>query len=295
MSTITPTVYPTNWAPEGVFNPNDHMMQLKGKDYLNVQARLQWFIRDQRAMIVAGLAKTPYVIKTDLVEARDGFAHFKTFIRDVLGNEVTMYGSETAKDFTDYAEKASTKSLGRALLLLGYGTANASEFDEGEKPVDAPNNARTPAQNGNGHNPPTPTNQTASQNGAAKPANTKAAPLTDADLAKAIDAKAATLGLSRENVKQYMRVNQISTTRAGFEKVHLALQTPETACKAWAAAHLLAESTITHLIQQQGLTWDTLYQKLLDAGSRTTILDLIASPPAQITMSDESYIAEDAL
>src|SRR5262249_37755736 len=62
----------------------------------------------------------------------------KTYVRDVLGNESTMYGSESAKDFGDFAEKASTKSLGRALLALGYGTAFAPEMDEGERVVDAP-------------------------------------------------------------------------------------------------------------------------------------------------------------
>ena len=49
-----------------------------------------------------------------------------------------MYGSETAKDFGDYAEKASTKSLGRALAMLGYGTQFAAEMDEGERVVDSP-------------------------------------------------------------------------------------------------------------------------------------------------------------
>lgn len=49
-----------------------------------------------------------------------------------------MYGSEAAKDFPDFAEKASTKSLGRALLALGYGTAAAQELDEGERVVDTP-------------------------------------------------------------------------------------------------------------------------------------------------------------
>jgi hypothetical protein len=34
--------------------------------------------------------------------------------------------------------KASTKSLGRALLALGYGTAFASEMDEGARVVDSP-------------------------------------------------------------------------------------------------------------------------------------------------------------
>jgi hypothetical protein len=132
--------FPANWHIAADYDPNNHLMQLKGRDYLNVQNRLLWFIRDQRAFISGGLARVPYVIQTELVEMdrEAGFAHFKTYVRDVLGNESTMYGSESAKDFGDFAEKASTKSLGRALLALGYGTAFAPEMDEGERVVDTP-------------------------------------------------------------------------------------------------------------------------------------------------------------
>ncbi|HET8907679.1 MAG TPA: hypothetical protein VFN11_12020 [Ktedonobacterales bacterium] len=132
--------YPSNWRIAADYDPNAHLMNLKGRDYMNVQNRLLWFIRDQRDFIAKGLATTSYVIRTELVEQdRDaGFAHFKTYVRDVIGNEATMYGSEAAKDFPDYAEKASTKSLGRALLALGYGTAFAPEMDEGERVVDTP-------------------------------------------------------------------------------------------------------------------------------------------------------------
>ena len=132
--------FPTNWRIGADYDPNQHLISLKGRDYLNVQNRLLWFIRDQRDFITRGLATTSYVIRTELVEhdREVGYAHFKTYVRDVLGNEATMYGSEAAKDFADYAEKASTKSLGRALLALGYGTAFAPEMDEGERVVDAP-------------------------------------------------------------------------------------------------------------------------------------------------------------
>jgi len=133
--------YPNGWATLATgFDPQKHLMQIKGKDYMTVQNRMIWFLHDQRAMIGAGLASTSYVIQTDLIEIdrTQGWAHFKTYVRDVLGNEATMYGSESVKDFPDYIEKASTKSLGRALLLLGYGTAFADEFDEGERPVDSP-------------------------------------------------------------------------------------------------------------------------------------------------------------
>jgi hypothetical protein len=132
--------FPANWQIAADYDPNNHLMQLKGRDYLNVQNRLLWFIKDQRAFIAAGLATCPYVIETKLIDSdrEAGYAQFSTYVRDVLGNESTMYGSETAKDFGDYAEKASTKSLGRALLNLGYGTAFAPEMDEGERVVDAP-------------------------------------------------------------------------------------------------------------------------------------------------------------
>jgi hypothetical protein len=132
--------FPANWHIAANYDPNDHLMNLKGRDYLNVQNRLLWFIRDQRSFISSGLARMPYMIRSELVEMdrEAGFAHFKTYVRDVLGNEATMYGSEAAKDFPDYAEKASTKSLGRALLALGYGTAFAPEMDEGHRVVDSP-------------------------------------------------------------------------------------------------------------------------------------------------------------
>lgn len=137
MATMT---FPDNWQIGKDFDPNEHLMDLKGRSYLGVQHRLLWFIRDQRALIVAGRATMPYILRTELLEhdREAGFAQFRTYVRDVLGNEATMYGSETAKDFGDYVEKASTKSLGRALVLLGYGTASAPEMDEGERVVDSP-------------------------------------------------------------------------------------------------------------------------------------------------------------
>ncbi len=148
--------FPTNWMIAPDFDPKDHLMNLKGRDYLNVQSRLLWFIRDQRALIAAGLAREPYCVRTELVELdrEAGWAHFKTVARDVLGNESVMYGSEAAKDFADYIEKASTKSLGRALLGLGYGTAFAPEMDEGERVVDAPLDRRTSARRSAGASAP---------------------------------------------------------------------------------------------------------------------------------------------
>lgn len=139
--------FPQNWRLAEDWDPNKNLMNLKGKSYLNVQNRMIWFIRDQRELIMRGLATTSYAINTELVEMdRDaGWAHFKTYVRDVLGNEATMYGSEAMRDFPDYAEKASTKSLGRALAMLGYGTQFAPEMDEGERIVDSPIQQTRPA------------------------------------------------------------------------------------------------------------------------------------------------------
>jgi hypothetical protein len=178
--------FPSNWLIAQDYDPNTHLMKLErydrkaqrmiGNDYLNVQNRLVWFIRDQRALIVAGLAKCPYVVETELVELdrERGWAHYKTFIRDVLGNEATMYGSEAAASFPDYAEKASTKSLGRALLLLGYGTAYAPEIDEGDRVVDSPIEAHTTtpaAQPTQAQARPAPAAKSSSSTTAAKPAD----------------------------------------------------------------------------------------------------------------------------
>jgi len=109
------------------FHPTEHLISINGKVYLPIQARLRWFLQDQHQLVAAGVARMPYRIHTELVELdrQAGTAQFKTTIRDVLGNEVTMYGAEAAKDFSDYPEHASGKSLGRALAMLGYTTVTA--------------------------------------------------------------------------------------------------------------------------------------------------------------------------
>jgi len=176
----SPTAFPPGWRIGQDFEPQRHLMQIKGKEYLTVQNRLIWFIKDQRALIEGGQARTAYTIQTEMVEHdRDqGWAHFKTYVRDVLGNEATMYGSESMRDFPDYIEKASTKSLGRALLLLGYGTAFTAEIDEGDRVVDAP------LQRTNGYAAPTnmrPTAAPAPARPTVVPQPARPAPITTAE------------------------------------------------------------------------------------------------------------------
>lgn len=124
------------------FNPNDHMMRLKGKDYLQVAWRLVWFRDEQDGL-------PGYGLETELLEHGDDWAVFRCRITDRLGRVVsTGHGSESVKDFGDYLEKAETKAVGRALAMLGFGTQFAAdELDEGERIVDSPVD-RTPKGGG---------------------------------------------------------------------------------------------------------------------------------------------------
>lgn len=111
------------------FNPQEHLMDLKGKKYLQVMWRLVWFRQD----------KPNWCIDTKLEQLTDNHAVFSAKILDEDGmQKASGYGSEGIKDFRDFIEKAETKAIGRALAMLGYGTQFAPELDEGDRIVDSP-------------------------------------------------------------------------------------------------------------------------------------------------------------
>lgn len=111
-----------------MFNPNEHLMDLKGKKYLQVMWRLVWFRED----------KPLWCIDTKLEQLTDNHAVFSARIYDENGAQKSAgYGSESVKDFRDFIEKAETKAVGRALAMLGYGTQFAPELDEEERIVDS--------------------------------------------------------------------------------------------------------------------------------------------------------------
>ena len=111
------------------FEPKEHLMDLKGKKYLQVMWRLVWFRED----------KPGWCIDTKLEQLTDSHAVFSAKIYDENGTQKSAgYGSESIKDFRDFIEKAETKAVGRALAMLGYGTQFAPEMDEGERIVDSP-------------------------------------------------------------------------------------------------------------------------------------------------------------
>lgn len=112
-----------------MFNPNEHLMDLKGKKYLQVMWRLVWFRE-----VTQG-----WNIDTKLEQLTDNHAVFSAKIYDENGVQKSSgYGSESVKDFRDFIEKAETKAVGRALAMLGFGTQFSPEMDEGERIVDSP-------------------------------------------------------------------------------------------------------------------------------------------------------------
>jgi hypothetical protein len=125
------------------FNPNDHLINLKGKHYLEVKWRLVWFRMEHPDWSI-----TTSIVKFDL-EAK--YAICKATISDAEGR-IKAEGTkmEDVRGFADFLEKAETGSIGRALGVLGYGTQFAPEFDEVDttaanpRIVDAPIPIQTP-------------------------------------------------------------------------------------------------------------------------------------------------------
>lgn len=118
-------------TPNGTELP---LVNLKGKDYLQVAHRLQWFNE----------VESSFRIETDFSSLTDEqtVARAKVTIFNKEGREVrsvTATKRETKKDFPDHTEKAETGAIGRALALAGYGTQFAiSDLDEGSRLADAP-------------------------------------------------------------------------------------------------------------------------------------------------------------
>jgi len=155
-----------------MFNPSEHLMQIKSehgpRDYLPVQWRLVWF----RSACPDGSIETEmlhldldrdteeeiYVWNTErrrnekVLKHAKGFVIFRAIVKDGQGGTATGTKSEKAASFPDFIEKAETGAIGRALAALGYGTQfTGDEWDEAHRIVDSPvdrHPASTP-KNGN--------------------------------------------------------------------------------------------------------------------------------------------------
>lgn len=113
------------------------LLNLKGKEYLQVMHRIQWF-REENPK---GILKTQMIEKNG--EGKDAFAVFKAeiYVDSERGPMMIATGhkQESAGGFPDYIEKAESGAIGRALALCGYGTQFAADdLDEGDRLADSP-------------------------------------------------------------------------------------------------------------------------------------------------------------
>ncbi len=139
----------------GRFNPNEHLMQLSGKDYLPVAWRLVWFrehcpegtIETQLVQLDLDRETTEDVMqwseserkKIKVTRKANGFCIFRASVTDGRGGSAMATKSEKAASFPDYIEKCETGAVGRALAMLGYGTQfTGDELDEQHRIVDTP-------------------------------------------------------------------------------------------------------------------------------------------------------------
>ncbi len=107
------------------------LMDIKGKDYLQVAHRLVWFREDHPDWQI--------ITKPIEINTEKRYAVFRAIIKDEQGRTIaTASKAESAHGFNDYLEKSETGSIGRALALCGYGTQFAPEFDEGQRLADSP-------------------------------------------------------------------------------------------------------------------------------------------------------------
>lgn len=105
------------------------LINLKGKDYLQVAHRLVWFREEHPA----------WSIQTEIVRLDEKVAVFKALITDHAGLILaTSHKAEHQGHFSDYMEKAETGAIGRALALIGYGTQFAPDLNEEDRIVDSP-------------------------------------------------------------------------------------------------------------------------------------------------------------
>lgn len=118
-----------NLNHSNTFDPNKYMVDIKGKDYLPVAARIAWMRSEHK----------DWRIRTEIYELANKAVLMRATIYDGQGCALASgHKKETMAGFPDYIEKAETGAIGRALAMCGYGTIQSLDFEEGERIADAP-------------------------------------------------------------------------------------------------------------------------------------------------------------
>jgi hypothetical protein len=109
------------------------LIDLRGKDYLQVAHRLVWFREEH----------PDWCIHTEFVQLTENHAIAKASIVNDKGHIIaTSHKCEDKRGFADFAEKAETGAIGRALAACGYGTQFAPELSEEHRVVDSPQHSQ---------------------------------------------------------------------------------------------------------------------------------------------------------
>lgn len=118
------------------FDPRKHLIQLKGKLYLETKYRIQWFRQEHPRGCISTeiISYEPVLVKATIYDGEGavlGTAHAGAVDK---GNAVWSGRA---------VEKSETAAIGRALAHAGYGTQFAVT-DENGMPVDSPVERRMP-------------------------------------------------------------------------------------------------------------------------------------------------------
>ena len=193
-----------------MFNPRDHFLNLKGKQYLPVAPRIAWFREDH----------ADWSITTKPVPELSG-ADYCTFHAQVCDRNhiviATAHKTEHEKHFPDFREKAETGAIGRALALCGYGTLFAQELEEPVKQagdmriVDAPQQAKA-------------TTLTAGKQFAFECKRIWGKDITPADMKRVFERLAGHTNTTEENLKLVIEVLQGFNKPEEAEAVFLAIE-----------------------------------------------------------------------
>lgn len=138
---------------KGTFYPQEHLINLKGKNYLQVAHRVAWF-------------KTEHgedgAITTDVLQT-EPFPLVKAYISIAGAVIATGHGTAQVSNNAVYKgreiEKAETAAIGRALANAGYGTQFSEMLDDDsddladsptQRQPNKPTNGKPPAVSGGG-------------------------------------------------------------------------------------------------------------------------------------------------